>query len=244
MSFTKPTNAALAVMAAALAATAASAATPGRHAGRPPGRKIDRLDRHGPEEGHGLRQARRRREPDRLRRAPGRRQALRRHARRRHRHRRRQDRQMGQEEPAHRSLPKDATFSVDFNPVADRMRILSSTGMSLRINVEDGKATVDGSLKYAEADANKGKQPKVTAGAYSQQLSPAPRRRRSTTSTPPTAPSCARLRPTTAFSTPSASSAPRSTATSRSTSGRTARAATPAGCSRAARSTRSTSRPA
>ncbi len=65
------------------------------------------------------------------------------------------------------ALPKDATFSVDFNPVADRMRILSSTGMSLRINVEDGKATVDGSLKYAEADANKGKQPMVIAGAYS-----------------------------------------------------------------------------
>jgi hypothetical protein len=65
------------------------------------------------------------------------------------------------------ALPKDATFSVDFNPVADRLRVLSSTGMSLRINVEDGKATVDGSLKYAEADANKGKQPKVTAAAYS-----------------------------------------------------------------------------
>ena len=39
--------------------------------------------------------------------------------------------------------------------------------MSLRINVEDGKATVDGSLKYADDDANKGKQPKVTAAAYS-----------------------------------------------------------------------------
>jgi 3D (Asp-Asp-Asp) domain-containing protein len=65
------------------------------------------------------------------------------------------------------ALPKDATFSVDFNPVADRLRILSSTGMSLRVNVEDGKATVDGSLKYAETDPNKGKQPKVTAAAYS-----------------------------------------------------------------------------
>lgn len=65
------------------------------------------------------------------------------------------------------ALPKGATFTVDFNPVADRLRILSSTGMSLRINVEDGKTTVDGSLKYAEADANKGKQPTVTAGAYS-----------------------------------------------------------------------------
>jgi hypothetical protein len=64
-------------------------------------------------------------------------------------------------------LPKGATFTVDFNPAADRLRILSSTGMSYRINVDDGKATVDGSLKYAEGDANKGKQPKVTAGAYS-----------------------------------------------------------------------------
>src|SRR6185369_15783355 len=65
------------------------------------------------------------------------------------------------------ALPRGATFSVDFNPVADRMRVLSSTGMSLRINVEDGKVTVDGSLKYAETDANKGVQPKVVAGAYS-----------------------------------------------------------------------------
>ncbi|MET0569131.1 MAG: DUF4394 domain-containing protein [Hyphomicrobiaceae bacterium] len=63
-------------------------------------------------------------------------------------------------------LPEGATFSVDFNPAADRLRVLSSTGMSLRINVDDGKTTVDGQLKYAEADANKGKQPMVTAAAY------------------------------------------------------------------------------
>jgi Domain of unknown function (DUF4394) len=65
------------------------------------------------------------------------------------------------------ALPKGATFAVDFNPVADRMRVLSSTSISLRVNVEDGKVTVDGSLKYADADANKGKAPKVTAAAYS-----------------------------------------------------------------------------
>lgn len=64
-------------------------------------------------------------------------------------------------------LPAGATFSVDFNPAADRLRVLTSTGTSLRINVEDGKTIVDGSLKYAEADANKGKTPRVTAGAYS-----------------------------------------------------------------------------
>lgn len=64
-------------------------------------------------------------------------------------------------------LPAGAAVTVDFNPAADRLRILTSTGTSLRINVDDGKTIVDGSLKYAEADANKGKMPKVTAGAYS-----------------------------------------------------------------------------
>lgn len=64
-------------------------------------------------------------------------------------------------------LPAGAMVSIDFNPVADRMRILTSTGMSLRVNVDDGKATVDGSLKYAETDAMKGKAPMVTAAAYS-----------------------------------------------------------------------------
>jgi hypothetical protein len=64
-------------------------------------------------------------------------------------------------------LPEGATFAVDFNPAADRLRVLSSTGMSYRINVEDGKTVVDGSLKYAEGDAMKGMQPKVTAAAYS-----------------------------------------------------------------------------
>ena len=65
-------------------------------------------------------------------------------------------------------LPVNATsITVDFNPVADRMRILTSTGTSLRVNVDDGKATVDGSLKYAETDSNKGKVPNVVAGGYS-----------------------------------------------------------------------------
>jgi hypothetical protein len=64
-------------------------------------------------------------------------------------------------------LPADATIIVDFNPAADRLRILTSTGMSLRINVDDGKAIVDGALKYAETDAAKGKSPKVTAAGYS-----------------------------------------------------------------------------
>ena len=64
------------------------------------------------------------------------------------------------------ALPAGATFAVDFNPVADRMRIIGSNGMSLRVNVDDGKATVDGTLKYAEADPSKGKTPRVSTVGY------------------------------------------------------------------------------
>src|SRR5256886_12445506 len=59
------------------------------------------------------------------------------------------------------------TVTIDFNPVADRLRVMGSDGTSLRVNVDDGKATVDGSHKYKEGDANAGKTPKVVAGAYS-----------------------------------------------------------------------------
>jgi hypothetical protein len=57
--------------------------------------------------------------------------------------------------------------TVDFNPVADRLRVMGSDGTSLRVNVDDGKATVDGSHRFKEGDANAGKTPKVVAGAYS-----------------------------------------------------------------------------
>ena len=65
-------------------------------------------------------------------------------------------------------LPSGAgvTFVVDFNPVADRMRVIGSDGTNLRINVDDGKTIVDGRLKYAEGDKGAGQTPKVTAGAY------------------------------------------------------------------------------
>lgn len=57
--------------------------------------------------------------------------------------------------------------TVDFNPVADRLRVMGSDGASHRINVDDGKVTVDGSHKFKDGDANAGKAPKVIAGAYS-----------------------------------------------------------------------------
>src|SRR6266850_2460954 len=39
------------------------------------------------------------------------------------------------------------TTTFDFNPVADRLRLMSSEGVSFRVNVDDGKVTVDGSHK-------------------------------------------------------------------------------------------------
>jgi hypothetical protein len=63
-------------------------------------------------------------------------------------------------------LAKGVTATVDFNPVADRLRVMGSDGMSLRANVDDGKVTKDGDHKYAEADMHKGEKPNVIAGAY------------------------------------------------------------------------------
>ncbi|HYD04947.1 MAG TPA: DUF4394 domain-containing protein, partial [Reyranella sp.] len=63
-------------------------------------------------------------------------------------------------------LPAGVSAIVDFNPVADRLRVIGSDGTNLRVNVDDGKVVKDGSLKYADADASKGQVPKVKAGAY------------------------------------------------------------------------------
>jgi hypothetical protein len=63
-------------------------------------------------------------------------------------------------------LAKGVVATVDFNPVADRLRVMGSDGMNLRVNVDDGKVTKDGDHKYAEADMHKGEKPNIVAGAY------------------------------------------------------------------------------
>jgi hypothetical protein len=68
------------------------------------------------------------------------------------------------------TLKSTSDVTIDFNPAADRLRILTTDGTSLRVNVDDGKATVDGSLKYKEGDANAGKTPKVIAGSYTNSM--------------------------------------------------------------------------
>jgi len=53
-----------------------------------------------------------------------------------------------------------AAFAVDFNPVADRLRVIGDGGQNLRINVDTGATTTDGAINRA------GTVPMVTAGAY------------------------------------------------------------------------------
>ena len=65
-----------------------------------------------------------------------------------------------------KTLNPGTSATIDFNPVADRLRMIGSDGMNLRANVDDGKVTVDGSLKFAETDMHKGETPNVVAGAY------------------------------------------------------------------------------
>jgi hypothetical protein len=67
-------------------------------------------------------------------------------------------------------LPKADAFVVDFNPVADRLRLMGSDGTNLRINVDDGKVTKDGQLKFADSDMHKGEKPNIVAGSYTNSM--------------------------------------------------------------------------
>lgn len=56
---------------------------------------------------------------------------------------------------------------VDFNPQADRLRVMASNGQNLRVNVDTGAATVDKPLAYHPTDkVAAGKTPAIYAGAY------------------------------------------------------------------------------
>jgi hypothetical protein len=57
-------------------------------------------------------------------------------------------------------------LAVDFNPQADRLRVIASTGQNLRVNVDSGQTIVDGKLAYRAQDRNAGKPFGIYAGAY------------------------------------------------------------------------------
>lgn len=69
-----------------------------------------------------------------------------------------------------KTLADGVMGTVDFNPVADRLRVIGSDGMNLRVNVDDGKVTTDGKLSFAEKDMHKGEMPRIVAGAYTNSM--------------------------------------------------------------------------
>jgi hypothetical protein len=68
----------------------------------------------------------------------------------------------------------DARSGVDFNPQADRLRVVSHDGQNLRVNVMLGATAVDGALRYKDGDSGAGKRPRITASAYTHNIANAP----------------------------------------------------------------------
>lgn len=67
-------------------------------------------------------------------------------------------------------LPSYEGAIVDFNPVADRLRLMGTDGTNHRVNVDDGMVTVDGSLNFEAGDMHEGESPAVVAAAYTNSL--------------------------------------------------------------------------
>src|SRR5205807_2008664 len=61
----------------------------------------------------------------------------------------------------------NGSFSdIDFDPVADQLRVVSDARQNLRVNPANGQVITDGQLTYASGDTNFGAVPGVTAAAY------------------------------------------------------------------------------
>lgn len=73
-------------------------------------------------------------------------------------------------------LNTGATFGFDFNPAADRIRVVNDAGLNLRLHPDTGAAVdsdpntpgiqPDGALTYVAGDPNAGKQPQIVAAGY------------------------------------------------------------------------------
>jgi hypothetical protein len=73
--------------------------------------------------------------------------------------------------------PSDATspytaligtgFDIDFDPVADRLRVVSDADQNLRVNPANGRVITDNNLGYGASDTNFGANPNIVAAAYS-----------------------------------------------------------------------------
>jgi len=61
----------------------------------------------------------------------------------------------------------EARSGIDFNPLADRLRLVSADGQNLRVHPTLGAVAVDRPLTWKTGDPNAGKRPQITAAAYS-----------------------------------------------------------------------------
>jgi hypothetical protein len=57
-------------------------------------------------------------------------------------------------------------FSIDFNPVPDRLRVVSDSEQNLRINPNNASVTTDAALAYDAADVSAGVNPNIGGIAY------------------------------------------------------------------------------
>ncbi|MGI4808355.1 MAG: DUF4394 domain-containing protein, partial [Janthinobacterium lividum] len=58
---------------------------------------------------------------------------------------------------------------ISFNPPVDRLRSVGTSGQNLRVNVDTGVVTVDGTLAYATGDANAAVTPRIVGAGYTNQ---------------------------------------------------------------------------
>lgn len=63
-------------------------------------------------------------------------------------------------------LPDGVKASVDFNPMADKLRVMGSDGTNLRVDPASGAVTTDGSLAFEQGDASAEAKPNIVATAY------------------------------------------------------------------------------
>lgn len=62
---------------------------------------------------------------------------------------------------------QEGSFGVDFNPVADRIRVMGASGQNLRLHPDTGAvAATDPAPFYAAADKRTGVKPEIVAAAY------------------------------------------------------------------------------
>lgn len=76
-----------------------------------------------------------------------------------------------------------SAFGTDFNPMVDRLRVVSNADQNLRVNVDTGFVGTpppmgtggpDGTLAFMSGDANFGQNPNIEASAYTNNVAGAP----------------------------------------------------------------------